>query len=232
MVMHQTDAELDRLENLLLRQPPENDWMLLSEFDGFFAGLIVCPEAIRPSERLSLVWGDGVAPGFPSLEEYQSAIDLIMAHCNRVVRSLMPPSSGFLPVLDLDPSSDETLWELWVAGFERAMALRPECWQAIVESDDDEAAASVSLVLALHHINQGSSEFPDAAVAELDVEAPDLIPTLVESLNIWTKSRGVSSTRQPAANIDRKIRSRAKIGRNEPCSCGSGRKYNRCCGAN
>lgn len=38
--------------------------------------------------------------------------------------------------------------------------------------------------------------------------------------------------RQPAQGFPRREPARsAKIGRNEPCPCGSGRKYKKCCGA-
>ncbi len=32
--------------------------------------------------------------------------------------------------------------------------------------------------------------------------------------------------------VDRTIKHEAKVGRNDPCSCGSGKKYKKCCGAN
>jgi uncharacterized protein len=174
--MHHTDAELDRLDEILAGLPAENDGMLLSEFDGFCAGLLVCPEMILPSEWLPVVWGDEVTPSFASLEEVQTATDLIETHYNRVARSLTPPSSGYLPILDLDPINGDTMWELWVAGFEQAMALRSECWEAIVESGDEEAASSISLMLALHQIDIGTSELPMNAVDELSKMAPGMIP--------------------------------------------------------
>lgn len=34
---------------------------------------------------------------------------------------------------------------------------------------------------------------------------------------------------QPVQQV---VRGAAKIGRNDPCPCGSGKKYKRCCGAN
>jgi len=48
----------NRLEALdaLLLSLPDDEGMLLSEFDGFCAGLIVCPEMIRPSEWLPHIW--------------------------------------------------------------------------------------------------------------------------------------------------------------------------------
>jgi hypothetical protein len=32
--------------------------------------------------------------------------------------------------------------------------------------------------------------------------------------------------------VQRVVRSGAKVGRNDPCPCGSGKKYKKCCGAN
>ena len=44
--------------------------MLLEELDGFIAGLLVCPELIKPSEWLSVVWGSEGEddPAFDSLD--------------------------------------------------------------------------------------------------------------------------------------------------------------------
>lgn len=44
----------------------------------------------------------------------------------------------------------------------------------------------------------------------------------------WVYVRG---SRPPAASQDRGGDGGAKLGRNAPCSCGSGRKHKRCCGA-
>lgn len=97
--------------------------MLLSEFDGFCAGVIVCPEMIAPSEWLPLVWGSGGIPQFEAEEELQNALDLIMGHCNDVAQSRVPPEFEYGPVLEHDRRTDETVWEMWVAGFERATRL-------------------------------------------------------------------------------------------------------------
>ena len=59
--------------------------------------------------------------------------------------------------------------------------------------------------------------------AEPTGAAPDLIPRRVEVLNDW---RLRNTTDQP---IPMKS---AKAGRNEPCPCGPGKKYKKCCGLN
>jgi SEC-C motif-containing protein len=41
----------------------------------------------------------------------------------------------------------------------------------------------------------------------------------------WYFQGGEAGTRRPV------VRAEPKVGRNDPCSCGSGRKFKRCCGA-
>ena len=208
--------------------------MLLSEFDGFCAGLIVCPEMIPPSEWLPLVWGPNGAPEFESDDALRQALDFVMGHYNGVARSLMPPALGYGPLLDHDTRTDEIIWETWVCGFERAMRLRIDAWERIVESSDEEAAASVTMMLALHGIAEGESDLPRSSIEDLRERAPDLIADIVLALNRWTKGSrrsGPFPTEATAFGAPVPFRGR-RVGRNEPCPCGSGRKYKRCCGAN
>lgn len=228
------DSELNQLNELLLSIPMENEGMLLSEFDGFCAGLIVCPEVIMPSEWLPCVWGEG-ADHFATLEALQSATDLIMRHYNDVAVSLTPPSLEYGPLYDEDTRTGEILWESWVCGFEQAMRLRMDSWEPIVESEDEEAGASVTMMLALYNIAEGNSDLPKKSIKELTQQAPDLIPNLVMTINSWTKSLSTQGSLPPfmqSANTPSAPFSGKKVGRNEPCPCGSGRKYKRCCSGN
>ena len=227
------DNPLAALDELLLSLP-DDDGMLLSEFDGFCAGLIVCPEMIPPSEWLPSVWGSDRAPDFDTKASYQDALHLIMGHYNEVARSLMPPEIEYGPVLDQDTRTKDILWEMWVTGFEQAMRLRMDAWEKIIKSADEEAGSSVTMMLALHEIANGESDLPQNSIEELTAQATDLIVDLVIALNRWTKGYDVpepalsfAAANAPTAPIRGK-----KVGRNDPCPCGSGRKYKRCCGSN
>jgi preprotein translocase subunit SecA len=46
-----------------------------------------------------------------------------------------------------------------------------------------------------------------------------------------TDVRRLSTNRDEAPHVARPVRAEAKVGRNDPCPCGSGRKYKKCCGA-
>ena len=60
---------------------------------------------------------------------------------------------------------------------------------------------------------------------EIREECAQSLPYAIKGMHDFWKER-----RQPA-NLARRP-TRKKVGRNEPCPCGSGRKYRRCCGAN
>ncbi|WP_071676043.1 UPF0149 family protein [Nioella nitratireducens] len=64
-----TDENLRQLDELLLSLPEENEGMLMSEFDGFCAGLIVCPDIVLPGEWLPIIWGDEVTAPFERIED-------------------------------------------------------------------------------------------------------------------------------------------------------------------
>ena len=233
--MSTTDSGLDRLQDLLAAIPPERESMNVVELDGYVAALIVCPDPILPSEWLPGVWGEDHA--FSNTAEAETTIGAMMEHYNRVARDLAERPEDYAPALGIDPDSGETLWEPWIAGFERGMRLRPDLWEEIVQSDDEEASASISMVNALFDIYCGRSELTEEAEDELDRLAPGMIPDFVSNLNAWTKSRLVESAdRGPAAfpsgvSGEKPGAFGRKVGRNEPCPCGSGRKYKRCCGA-
>jgi len=225
--MGHSQRQLTQLAERLIALPPENDGMLLSEFDGFVAGILVCPEMILPGEWLPVVWGEEIAPHFADMDQATATQDAVMAHYNRVARGLARTPPEYEAVFDKDPVSGDLMWEFWITGFERAMQLRPEAWEAMVECSDEEIAASIPMLLALHDIAEGGSELGAAAIEELNAMAPDMIPDLVANLNAWVKAQG----RAPGpAILPGTPAVRAKVGRNDPCPCGSGRKFKKCCG--
>ena len=234
--MTDTDPDLDRLHDLLSAVPAERDGMTIAELDGYVAALIVCSEMIPPPEWLPGVWGG--EHEFGDVDEAEATIAAVMGHYNRIARELAEHPEDYAPVLEIDPNGGETLWEPWIDGFERAMRLRPDASEEIALSDDEEASASISMIVALNDFYYGRSELTEEAEDELDRLAPGMIPEFVRNLNAWTKSwqigksgRDGAGFHAPSVHDDPPAFGR-KVGRNEPCPCSSGRKYKRCCGAN
>jgi uncharacterized protein len=222
--------KLDQLNDFLLGLPDEHDeTMLVDELDGFMAGVIVCPDMILPSRWMAHIWSEGGvqdhAPVFENLEQVQRITGLIMDHYNGIAMSLLPNSTPYEPVFTVDPVSDEVLWEMWAEGFRRAMALSPASWLAVIESGERDAIEALSGLRSLIAIAGGESTLPKPEQDRLTGEAPDLIPEWVEILSYWRLARNPIAP--ASANAAFK-----NIGRNDPCPCGSGRKYKKCHGAN
>lgn len=212
--------KLQRLDDFLLGGAVGDDAMLLSELDGFLTGLIVSPDMILPSEWLPVVWG-GEAPAFESERQAQAVIGLIMERYNDIVRQL--DRNRYSPIYDID-NDDSFLWETWIEGFWRAVVLRREGWLDIGATDDEDAQTAVFSLSRLHEI----AATPSADLEPMDIDeeleslAPDLI---VHAVGILHRARHLR-TAQAAASANQ---NRPKVGRNDPCPCGSGKKFKNCC---
>lgn len=221
--MEYIPSYLDELDQLLLGQ--SDDCMLLTQLDGFLTGILVCPEMIPPSEWLKHVWAGEDGEGTPDFEDtagFQHFIDLIMFHYNQILTSLNRPGE-FEPVLETDTRNGDILWEMWIEGFTRAIDLAPEGWRRVADGDDAGCKAALVGIEALKSFYDGSAKLSRMEEDEWDREAPDLIPIWVEMLHAWRLENDPS---RPSS-----VR-RWKVGRNDPCPCGSGKKYKKCCGLN
>ena len=121
--------------------------------------------------------------------------------------------------------NDDVLWEIWIDGFDTARQLRRPTLGANPAGDAKARNAWAGLV-TLVQIGRGESTLPKEQVNDLVAKAPDLIPHYIETLNAWRISQ------QVAGQFRTEARNFGKVGRNEPCPCGSGKKYKRCCGLN
>ncbi len=223
--MRHTNAQLAKLEERLLALPAENDGMLVSELDGFVAGLIIGPEIIMPGEWLPEVWGDDQTPNFANLEDASATLDAVMAHYNRVALGLAKAVPAYEALFDRDPINGELMWELWITGFQRAMQLRSDLWRDLIECDDKEVVASMRLIAGLCDVGTGQSKLAAATIAQLQDIALQTIPDVVLTFNAHTKRRVAPANRSAVPS------GAGKVGRNAPCPCQSGRKYKKCCGA-
>lgn len=218
--MESEPAYLDALDRQLLDQP---EAMLVSQLDGFLTGIVVSPDLITPGRWIPLIWagdeGDS-EPDFENEEDLQAFLNLVMIHYHAIIDALAHPGA-YAPVLETDTRTDETMWEMWIDGFAQAMALSPDGWARIDADDDAGCHAALKGIRTLRDFAEGDLALDDKEEDRWDAEAPDLIPIWVEMLHQW---RVENDPRRPVA-----VR-RTKVGRNDPCPCGSGKKYKKCCG--
>jgi uncharacterized protein len=204
------------------------DALLLSELDGLLAGVIVSPDFIPPSEWLPCIWDGGPhtsGPVFKNDADIQETINLVMYHYNQIIADL--EKGRYVPIFDgFEDDDDFIMWERWACGFMTAIRLRPKSWQTYVHSRDEDISTAAAILMTLGNIADEGDNIENPALAHLDDEAPDLIPSAVLALH----GARIKSQENPFAKPQQAHAS--KVGRNEPCPCGSGKKYKKCCGLN
>lgn len=211
--------KLQRLDDFLRGLQHDDETMLLSELDGFLAGVIVCPDLILPSEWMPIIWGES-GPVFDDEQEAKHITGLIMGHYNDIIRQL--GRGTYCPVYDVDVD-DTFIWELWMAGFGKALSLCPDSWLGLGEEDEDIQRALFVLARLTELSTRPVNEIEPLEIDEaLEKSAPDVIPALVDILHQARMAKASANAPQPSANI-------VKVGRNDPCPCGSGKKFKRCC---
>jgi uncharacterized protein len=231
MTWHTID-ELNQLEKTLEDLGEENDPMLLTEFDGFCAGLIVCPEIISPAVWLQEVWRPVAPLNTENLSWTHKTHDIILAHYNRVA-TFLAKHGEYFPVLAEDSGTGDIAWEFWMMGFLSAVRLQPAAWFEIEQSDDTMAVLAYKTINELGHVALTLVDGDRSNAGNLANEVPDLIPMLVRDLSHLTKSRAADGLTgfTFVANLNSGPILNSKVGRNDACKCGSGKKFKKCCGS-
>jgi uncharacterized protein len=205
--------------------------MVLEELDGFIAGLLVLPEQVPTGEWFAAAFGFGKGRHsvFASIEHANAVLDLVMAYYDEVARTLTREPELYQPRFPLDPVNGDVIWELWIEGFAAAVGLRGARFAAYRQLDGDVGEAALSLMVA---IELALAENGDrVADSRLGRERPADIRDAVLILNRHLRS-GATVPGAPAfVEQPNPFASFGKVGRNDPCPCGSGQKYKRCCGA-
>jgi len=185
---------------------------------GFLVAIHSMPEFLQPSAWMGELRSEEV--GFRDMEDAQAFFDALMELYNRVGQTLRSDS----PTDDLYPDlEDPDAVARWCRGYLRAIDL-----QRTLPDEDDVTSVPLMLFAVL------SGEIEPEEV--FDTESPRFatiddwlrhhrrsLPDHAETLWYqWEEERGMV---RPGTVL----RPGPKVGRNDPCPCGSGKKYKRCC---
>lgn len=213
--------DLDRLSH----ETGEGDYMPMpGSVDGFLTALLLLPQPVPQEEWLdALFWG--TLRLFPE-EKAARLTQLLTARKAVIAAQLLQGSLAFQPLYDIDERNDDILWEIWIEGFDRAVQLRHDAWTTLIESDDDHLVEALMDLSMLIGMTRGAKLDPGEH-EQVATEAPDTISILAET--VYRRQRRLPSyALAPKPPQPCRL---AKVGRNDPCPCGSGRKYKKCCGS-
>jgi len=220
-----TDAELDRLAEFLSKSEG-GEAMNIEELDGLFAALIAGPEIVPPSEYLPEVFGGEMSDAceFAGLGEANDILGLIMRHWNGIAATL---HKGDVHLQILLEDDNGICWgNDWSRGFMRGVDMRSAAWAELLV--DEEQSGCMLPVLMLYHEHDEDPELRPGPIGP-EKREEIIVQMAAGILRVYRYFR--PSRRRVASTYGAEPqRSPGKIGRNEPCPCGSGKKYKRCCG--
>jgi len=234
-----TDDEFAELEDLLAGTPEPFEPCDVVMLDGYLCGVIVQPVLHAPEAWLPNVFD---LEGRPLPDDVDPAwrartTALILRHHAALTRALAEDGWFDPLVLELDegdaPTGDDPMagmnpvsWSLmpWVAGFQHATL----CFPQLAELPDD--AVMAALARLYRHLPAESPEEREV-VETLDREQP--LATLDDAIEelVLAVADLADLTRDLRYKVDTVRRESPKVGRNDPCPCGSGKKFKHCHGA-
>ncbi|WP_250478870.1 MULTISPECIES: UPF0149 family protein [unclassified Caballeronia] len=228
-----SDAELDELDEFLMSDVVSDEAMMLDMLDGYLTAIVVGPTTLQPSQWLPGIWGAAAddAPQFETMEQAQRILDLILRHYNGIIWSLKGDAEAFEPFFNTTtyPEDDREYidGESWAYGFMQGIALCRSDWQPLFDDAQGEAWLRPMYLLGADEVSPDEEKLTDRPAQREDLSRS--IPAGVAAIyRYWLPYRKAVSERQIATTIQRRT---SKIGRNDPCPCGSGKKFKKCCGA-
>jgi uncharacterized protein len=221
-----SERELDWLQNFLENlSQTYDDCMTLEEVDGLFCALIINPVMAKPSEWMKTVFGK--EHNFSSEEELERVMMLLIRYWNHISGLVEnPPKTEkdemyFPRVVEFEEDSSIKLAEKWAAAFHIGVSYCADDWdEALKDSKSEFISQSLATIMLLE---LGYNPDDNGAIITPDQrrELLVIIPVVTYKLfHYWVEK-----------NTTEKKESKTKVGRNDPCPCGSGKKYKKCCDA-
>lgn len=225
-----TDADLQRLGEFLASEDAPKA-MDVATLEGWLTALAIGPGLVLPSAWLPWVWDfeqGQEAVTFESERQANEVLGTIMGLSNRIIQAFQQDPAAFEPVFQRRIAWDASGW---CQGFLKATQLfDAEAWAALWAKDvfkamgDADRTSLVTPFLRLGEEN-GMEITDQEGNAKHWVDA--IVPALVGIHAYWAKQKQTHAGGRTSAPVRR---ASPKVGRNDPCPCGSGRKFKHCCG--
>ena len=237
-------AQAEKLREFL--ESPERPEGTMDYFTltGFLFAVGYAPEVIMPSDWLPFVFDDQ-DPNYQSEREFREIVGAMLGLYNLVCQDAgegkvpLPPGCHVDddPVANFDPAP----LGRWADGFEDGYFWLADSWSAVLPEEMEEELKGYVMVLSLFNNRQFAEEFfeeerrdeaspvEDQNFAEFAAHALRLFPIAMN--NYAAMGRSVFQSLMKLGLYEKAFTDDGpEPGRNDPCPCGSGKKYKRCCG--
>jgi len=211
----QVDPIYDLIEGLLLDYGNEESILNVSELDGFFAAIISASNVIPPSQWMPAIWGgEAHSPEWEDFKIVEQFTNSVMGYYNFVANCLLEDEYDPLFLEHEVDNKIHTRTDDWCEGYLKGVNLWPPL-----------SANDASIVTdALEPMNMFAT---DKGLKQLI----NMNDTVIE---FWQLQIPRSASRIYQYFLQQRQHLRTpvqvnKTGRNDPCPCGSGKKYKKCC---
>jgi uncharacterized protein len=222
-----SDEEYDRLGEFLLERidddadtTDKDEGVLdITELDGLFTAIVSGPVSVMPSRWLPAVWGD-FEPVRDDEKELEEILSLMMRHMNAIAHMLKEAPEDFEPLYVEREAEGHTytVVDEWCHGYWRGVQLAQDAWDA----GGKEMATLLTPILAFTEVTDWKGH--EYELEDLETIQQAIAPNARAIHAHWLARR---ADHEPVARPVR--RSQPRVGRNDPCPCGSGKKYKKCC---
>jgi uncharacterized protein len=204
---------------------------------GFLFAVASAPELVRPSEWLPVIFNEHDA-GYATLDEANAILQQLMALYNDINAAVLEqrvtlPIDCDVHACAVDNLRDASPLAQWSSGFMTGHDWLTELWSVPLPDDLDEELGAVVMILSffssrrLAEAFHAEGSFGDRSLEDMANHMLALHPeAMAEYAHIGRSILGPAFAE--AARTPRRV---DRIGRNDRCPCGSGKKFKRCCGS-
>ncbi|MCI0152240.1 UPF0149 family protein [Paraburkholderia sediminicola] len=232
-----TDAEIEQLDDFLMSDLVSEEAMDVSMMDGFMTALASGPNLFMPTMMLRWIWDTehGIdQPAFASAEDAERIMGLIIRHWNGVNATLRETPHAYEPLVLERNWKDGRMLSIideWCMGYYKGIALDQATWSPLIAQHPEWFTA-----ILLYGTEAGWEELKRRkdSLDQHQAFADSLAGSVRHIDRYWMQQRQQQAERGDGPTVigrPQPLRGTPKIGRNDPCPCGSGKKYKRCHGA-
>ncbi len=207
-----------------------DETMPISALDGYLTAVASSPVTLNPSEWMPGIWGptEDDRPEFKTMVQAERITELIIRRYNEIIATLQNDPDSFEPIFD------EFKYQLrfyidgeaWAHGYMQGIELCRNHWQPLFDDSDGQKTLRYIYLLGTDDVTPEEETLTETPLQREKLSK--YIPSNVAWIyRFWLPYREAVSERTIATTIRRE---QPKIGRNDPCPCGSGKKFKKCCG--
>jgi uncharacterized protein len=220
LILEEPDSDdlYEHVNYYLLKYGHDDSILDVSELDGFFAALACLPETIMPSTWFPAIWdGESMMPEWENKKELEKFNQYIFSIYNDVMQTMHDDNYEALFMASEVDGKTNTIVDEWCNGFLRGINLLGP-----LAAMDAKVIVEQLQPMRLFTTEAGWEQLNKMDMAQVEQEQNKIEPAVRVLFHHFLEQREFAH--QPVT------RSSPKVGRNDPCSCGSGKKYKKCCG--